>query len=493
MKNMKKLASILLALVMVLSMATTAFAATISVNNVLDGAEYSAYKVFDVTNSGNAYSYTIKSNSDWYDTVSAFAAVAENGLTLVENETVDGVTTYAVTTTEAFTTDKAAELAAALNADETKPAAADTITAADGAANFENLDAGYYFVTTSVGTLCSLNTVTASATVEEKNEAPTVDKQVTNGTTIDTHATSVNVGDTVEFEATITVEAGAINYVYHDTMTTGLTFDNTSVVVKVNDVEVESDTTETKTWHREDSNAQSFDIVFDDAWIAEQVGKTITIEYSATLNENALTTDVETNTANVTYGNDPGTHTTTTVVNEVYDFDIVIDKYEEGDTSKKLPDAEFVLMFDPNPSVEDDEVYYSYDEENDKVVWTTFENADTLTTDANGAATVKGIAAGTYELIETKAPDGYNKLTKSVVVEITAERNEETKTVTITGATSTDDGQYIATSAIANNTGSILPSTGGIGTTIFYVSGAVLAIAAVVFLVTKKRMSGEEE
>ena len=111
------------------------------------------------------------------------------------------------------------------------------------------------------------------------------------------------------------------------------------------------------------------------------------------------------------------------------------------------------------------------------------EDATEVTTDANGSASFEGLKAGTYYLVETLAPSGYNLLTEPIEVIIaptTAEGSAEAVYADVT-------------SEVANSTGSLLPSTGGIGTTIFYVLGGVLVLGAAILLITKKRMSRAED
>lgn len=152
MKHARKLASLLLALVMVLSLATTAFAAgetgTITVDNPIAGQTYKAYKIFDVTynTDKSAYSYTIDSGSEWFGTVQAYATEA-NGLTLTQ---VNGSTTYNVTTTTAFS---APGFAAALKAAVAGKTGTTLTAKADGTVSVSNLPLGYYFVTSTSGAL----------------------------------------------------------------------------------------------------------------------------------------------------------------------------------------------------------------------------------------------------------------------------------------------------------------------------------------------------
>jgi LPXTG-motif cell wall-anchored protein len=114
-----------------------------------------------------------------------------------------------------------------------------------------------------------------------------------------------------------------------------------------------------------------------------------------------------------------------------------------------------------------------------------------IATDADGMILYKGLAAGTYILTETDTVDGYNMLTSPITVTITPDaENPEEYTVTITG-----DGASIADDSIVitieNNSGTLLPSTGGIGTRIFYIVGAILVIGAGVVLVPKRKVDAE--
>mgnify|MGYP004686166185 FL=1 len=121
-------------------------------------------------------------------------------------------------------------------------------------------------------------------------------------------------------------------------------------------------------------------------------------------------------------------------------------------------------------------MYYKWNETDKKVEWVAdMTAADVVKTDNDGAAYFKGLANGDYYLVETKAPDGYNQLT-------------EPHKVTVAGS-STDTTKLTAIAKVANSTGTELPSTGGMGTTVFYVLGFALVMGAVVLLVTKKRMS----
>ena len=229
MKCTRKLASLLLALVMVFALATTAFATeagtttttgTITVANPVANQEYKAYKIFDVVYDAakEHYSYTIDSTSEWFNTVSAYATGA-HGLTLTQ---VNGGDTYVVTTGNGFS---APDFAVALKA------AVDGMTGLQlsGDANsvsVSNLDLGYYFVASSTGALCNLTTTNPTVTIHDKNDMP-FEKKVNNA-----DVANVDVGKDVTFTITGKVPAytGFTSYTYKvaDTMSDGLTFKTVS-------------------------------------------------------------------------------------------------------------------------------------------------------------------------------------------------------------------------------------------------------------------------
>ena len=189
---------------------------------------------------------------------------------------------------------------------------------------------------------------------------------------------------------------------------------------------------------------------------------------------------VSKNEAKLTYSNDPTDSTKTTITppqeQKVYTSKIVIDKFESGNENIKLPNAKFVLYKEEKTGETVSKVYYQWDETAKKVKWVKDMNdATVVTTNEKGEATFGGLADGTYYLVETEAPAGYNPLTAPLEVKVEG--------------SSTDITKLSVTAKVANKTGTTLPSTGGMGTTVFYVLGSALVLGAVVLLVTKKRMS----
>ena len=476
MKHARKLASLLLALVMVFALAVTAFATeagtttttgSITVDNPVAERTYTAYKIFDVvydTNEANGhYSYTITRGSEWFDTVSAYATEA-HGLTLTQ---VNGGDTYVVTTGNGFSApDFAATLKAAVSGKTGKPLSGDA-----NSVSVSGLDLGYYFVASSTGALCNLTTTNPTVTIHDKNDMPFEKKA---------DKTNVDVGQIVTYtiKGKVPDTTGFDKYTYEitDTMSDGLTFNRNSLAVKVGSADVTADTDKCTITYEATTAPNTFKVTIK--VMNCKVGDDIVVTYNATVNEKAIAV-VSENKAELTYSNNPtdseSKTTTPPEIVKVYSSKIVIDKFESGSKTTKLPNAKFVLYKEVTTDAGTSLVYYKWNTDK-KVEWVADKNAATvMTTNAQGEATFGGLADGTYHLVETEAPAGYNPLTAPVEVKV--------------AGSSTDTTKLSVTAEVENKTGTTLPSTGGMGTTVFYVLGAVLVLGAVVLLVTKKRMS----
>ncbi len=470
---MKKFVSVLLALAMTLALSVTALAAgdtgTITVDNPKADATYTAYKIFDVSYNADksAYSYTIQDNSAWFETVKDYATET-NGLTLTQ---VTGTKTYVVTTSDKFSAPAfAVALKAALAGKTGTP-----LTVKDGKATATGLELGYYFVSSTTGALCNLTTTNPTVTIHDKNDIP-FDK-------VD-NKESVDVGETVTYTITGKVPdyTGFTTYTYliTDEMSTGLTFDGVGTV-KVTVGGTDVTTACTIAVDKDNSNKFTVSIPV----MSYTIGAEIKVTYTATVNENAVA-KVENNKATLTYSNDPTDSSKTTKTPEdketVYSAKIVIDKYaaqaDANDKTHKLAGAQFVLYKEVNGVKQ----YYKWnDTDKKKVTWTANkEEATVKTTVENGAASFDGIADGTYYLEEIAAPAGYNLLQDPVKVVVNG-----------TNATATNLNALTVNEEVANQSGTELPSTGGMGTTIFYVLGGVLMAGALVLLVVRKRMRTE--
>lgn len=477
MKCTRKLASLLLALVMVFALATTAFATeagtttttgTITVANPVEGQTYTAYKIFDVTyDESGHYSYTLDLDSPWYLMVPVYAKQFE---TLVWTP-MEGTGKSFITIKDGFSPAHFASFLEA-NLERTRAVGVDlTPDGNSGTVSATGLDLGYYLVTSTTGALCNLTTTNPTVTIHDKNDMP-FEKEA--------DKTNADVGQPVNYTVTGKVpdSTGFDTYIYEiaDTMSDGLTFNRDSLAVKVGNADVTGDADKCTITYDATTAPNTFKVSIHVKNCT--VGDNITVTYNATVNEKAIA-KIATNQATLTYSNDPtdSTKTTTTPPQEqkVYSSKIVINKFETGKEAVKLPNAEFVLYKLVPLGDGTTENYYKWNETEKKVEWVKDKkNATTKITDENGAASFDGLANGTYYLFESKAPAGYNQL-------------EEPFEVVVTGGTA--EAELSVTANVANSTGTLLPSTGGMGTTVFYVLGAVLVMGAVVLLVTKKRMS----
>ena len=248
-------------------------------------------------------------------------------------------------------------------------------------------------------------------------------------------------------------------------MSKGLTFNNSSLKVTANDV-VTTDYTLTST-------TNGFTLVLPETYVSTLTkGTTILVTYNATLNKDAVIDgDGNTNEVKLGYGNHQNT-VPSKVTTKSYQFDLV---KVDGTTNKLLDGAEFELA-DGNTKLS----FVKDANGNYRVATTGEKDATTTITVKNGKVNIYGLAGKTYTLTETKAPDGYNKLVTPETVNLT---DGSMASATIESETYVDGGVVVK-----NNAGTVLPSTGGMGTTLFYVIGGGLMVAAVVLLVTKKRM-----
>ena len=472
MKTMRKLFTVLLAMVMTLALAVPAFAAgttgSITIANPQGDRTYTAYKIFDVTYSGKNYSYTISDADDVFNTVKTYADKDANGLKLEAVANTASPKKYNVSIDS--TKFSAASFAQYLKTKEGSLGAGKAFTDDGNTVKASGLDLGYYFVSGTSCTVCELATA-KDIKIHDKNEAPQIEK------TVNDEDRTVEVGQKLTYTITGKVPSttGYTEYTYEvtDTMSEGLTF-NKDVKVTIGGVDVTNAATITK-------YDNSFVASVDMKNYQDYIDKPVVITYTATVNEKAIQSDKETNTATLKYSNDPAdknsTKESTTEV-DVHSFNIVIDKYATDNKDNKLEGAKFVLK-------NNDGKYYKYDAK--AVTWVDNKtDATEVSTDDKGAARFDGLQAGTYYLEETAAPAGYNQLTKDITIVLDKDDH-----ATIDDAASTLGAGHSLTAGVANSTGTMLPETGGTGTAIFVTLGALAVICAGVFLVTNKRMSKE--
>ena len=487
---MKRVVSTLLALVLVLALAGTAAAAgegSITIDNAVKGKTYNIYRIFDLDSHSEDYqALNYKVSAKW----AAFFAKGAEGLNYVDIDEL-GYVTWKENASAADFAAKAIAFAKAQNITNDGQKTADSSTGA-----FTGLDLGYYLVQSDLGALCSLDTTMPDVTIKEKNSEPTVEKKVKEDSTGAFGQTNdADIGQTVDFETTITVVDGQPKgYVLHDTMSAGLTFNKTTVEVKIGERILTAGTDYTLVTEGLNDDC-AFEVRFIDdkdengnatGSHALKPNDVVTVTYSATVNENAViggegnpnTTKLNYTEGSTTTKETPESKTYT----YVWKFDVL--KYTMKDsTETPLAGAKFVLY-----KTVDGKNYYVKVTDGKVTGWTETKAEGTVfeTPDDDGSFTISGLDADTYYLEEVEAPAGYNKLAAPVKVTITATINTATNVGT---ATVTYGENSTGTVKIENKTGVELPSTGGVGTTIFYVIGGLLMAVAVVLLVTKKKMS----
>ena len=510
MKHIKKLASLLLVLVMVFALATTAFAEettySITINNSAKDHTYEAYQIFTGNLSG-----TTLSNIVWG------SGVSEAGQTALGDAAAKAETLKTEADAKAFAKAVAPYLTTAAGS-------ANTVT--DGKYVISGLAAGYYLVKDQDGSLTGDNDsyteyiiqVVGNVTATPKSDVPEVQKKVKDiNDSTDTTKTDwqdsadYDIGDSIPFQLKATLADNVSSYttykvVFHDTLSKGLTYNN--------DAKVYIDGTETNGFAvtaTVNADGTTLTVSCDDVKALRAVNSSaITVEYTAKLNENAVLGSAgNPNEVYLEYSNNPNksekgnneTGETPKDVVIVFTYKTIINKVDSE--NKPLTGAAFKL----------EKLIKGKDGAAD--TWTTVK--EFTVDETTSSFTFSGLDDGKYKLTETKTPVGYNTIDPIYfVIEATHDETADAPTLKTLNAYLTDangnkqtemkDGESVnidlgtvdltagsITTTVVNKSGSKLPSTGGNGTTIFYVLGGVLVLAAVVLLVTNKRMSGAEK
>ena len=531
MKHARKLASLLLALVMVFALATTAFAATVTVptDGILKDHTFTAYQIFSGREENG-----ILSDVQWGSGIGSDAFL--NALKV--DTTCSSLFTNCTT---------AADVAKVLGDNNTNTALANAVAKlayanktgdGTGLTSGENtLADGYYLIvdtTENVGEGGAYNTallqVVGNINITVKTAAPTVEKKVKEGDSYGDVA-DCNIGDAVEFLLIGSVPDmsgyDTYKYIFHDTLSAGLDAPETSNVKVYLSADRVVDASDAEVTGSFNITVSGQEITVSCADLKTTVNgidnvSYVIVKYSAVLNAKAeIGLNGNTNTVKLEYSNKPDQsgsgdtdNTGKTPEDKVIVFTYELDttKVDGKDNTKKLAGAKFVLLNSDVTKVAkitngmfdgwQDLPAAGADNKIAAESWT----ADTvLTSGDDGLFKVTGLDEGIYKLREIVAPAGYNMLDKDITVVITATTSTSWDGVTpsdaltnlevtagnVAGTGNTSTG--IAAITVANNAGSTLPETGGMGTTIFYVLGSILVVAAVVLLVTKKRMSASDK
>lgn len=527
MKKAKRIFSAMLAVMLLAALlvipASAAGEYTITINNT--DHTYKAYQIFTGTLSGKVLSDVVwgngvnpdalltelKSDSSPVKALFAASTNAEQAARALEKQST--------ATVDAFAKIVANHLVSSAGVESAKSGSHAVIA---------NLEPGYYIVIdegkggNEVAFSRHMVEVVANVSVTPKASAASISKTVSR--TVDltyTEAISASFGDTVYFKLDCKLPNHLDDYSQYyyevvDTLPAGMTFNKIESVAVVNGTESEEfDPADDYDLFQVGTSGQVITINFGDikADISEVTGAVATptdeivIKYSAILNTAGTLPTIggsqpNKNTVKLIYSNKPNDYSSKGTTGEdaayVYCYNVTIDKFD-GATNAKLANAEFVLY---RPTIGTDVQYAQVDASNNLTGWTTDKSqASKLTTNGEGKTMVNGIASGTYYIEETAAPASYNKLANAIMVTVTASDSDNNGTLNeLTGqifynsssdTVSADKDNGVVTVGIANNVGAVLPTTGGIGTTIFYVIGAVLVIGAATVLVSKKRKPQE--
>ncbi len=532
---------------------TTSTPGTITITNALKGETYNLYKLFDFTWDGDkAYSYTLPVDSSWE---TFFTTGAGSTYFTIDSTTRAVTPTDKLGTGKSDPSVRAfADAAMAYLADTTNNIKADdSITAeADGSITFSGLTYGYYLIDTTMGTVCVLDSNSTDLTVTDKTSAPTQNKQVRedDGEGDGWSETYANapIGQDVDFRAIINNVYKREDLVYHDAMSTGLTLNKETVAVYMRPDKNEKETyltpydpnspndpydykviypDQTVPAHA-DGKKCTFEIIFEDTYLQGLASNSayLVVTYSAELNEQAeittpggqdLTQGGNPNDSAISYGQ---SQWSTWDQVTVHTWPLEVFKYTTvGGVKTSLAGAKFVLA---KPLVAGGKAQWAYvkavDADNVPLTGVTYDQNNNPTpngwilSDVNETTKVAPIPEGVYEfsstnadgtpklitingldahdeyvLIETEAPEGYNKLSAPLYFRI----NDSAADGVVGYVEINNISGLNSQLEVENRTGTELPSTGGVGTTMFYIVGGVLAVGAVVLLVTKKRMGSE--
>ena len=500
MKHIKRLASVLLALVMAVALAIPAFADettySITINNSAEGHTYEAYQIFTGDLATDEAGKKILSNIVWG------SGISEAGQTALADAAAKAETLKTEADAKAFAKEVAPYLTTA---------AGSASTVSDGKYVISGLAAGYYLVKDQDASLAGdsdayteyIIKVVADVTADPKSSVPTVEKKVkdTNDSTGETSgwqdSADYDIGDSVPFQLKATLANNVSAYttykvVFHDTLSKGLTYNN--------DAKVYIDSKETNgftvTSTVNGDGTTTLTISCDDVKaLGAGNSSVITVEYHATLNSNAAVKND--NKVYLEYSNNPnksgeggnetGNTPEDTVV--VFTYETIINKVD-GE-NKPLTGAEFTLekkILGDDPATTEGETEY----------WKT---VTVVKNDEGTTFTFTGLDDGTYKLTETVTPAGYNTI-DPIEFTITATHTDgDAPNLTVLQGAAAAESEITFTPDLAkgslsadvvNKSGATLPETGGMGTTVFYVVGSVLVLGAGVLLVTKKRMSNEK-
>lgn len=494
MKGIKKLIISLLALVMVLGASVTAFAAgsgTIKIGNARNNQEYNVYRVFDFTPADEKMdngvytlsakfsgleNYTYNYKEDGQDktvAMSTFFTIGDKGILNTSGLKEDADAALFGKAVLAYA--KANNIAA----DATK-----TATAKEGAANdaeielvIGGLEYGYYVIDSSLGSAVAVDTTHPEAAVSEKNDVPSLDKSITGKANsekevIDTTGNNAQIGDIISFQVVVDLKKGGTNYKIVDEMTSGLTFQGIDSVLDENG-NTYSNEVETTYRDADKKDASGFTMSFAEP--TQDVKVTVT--YSAVVNANAeISSATNVNKAYLEYGNT----VTPTVETKTKTYPFVLKKVI-ADTDTILAGAKFEVY----RAVDGKQLKFTKVSDTEYTVNPAGDVTEIVTVETNPIV-INGLDAASYVLVETEAPTGYNRISKTVTI---GDKTYEHAQKVVVKEDSTVDAP--TTEKVENSTGLLLPSTGGVGVYVFYIFGGILIAAGVAYFILRRMKNAD--
>lgn len=471
MRKIKQTLVMLLAAVMLLGTVTTAMAATamsdkgsVKITNAVAGVTYKLYRIFDISGISGDNKAAFITNAKWNDAVRNFG--------LGFGEFVGTDVGSAVTIKNFNSAENAQELAKkVVEAAAANSIAPDATASSDASGEklIENLQYGFYVMVSdrqgdAVARYTTFTVMSANAVeVNEKNtKAPTIDKKVD-----ELQATSADFNQVLNYTITVTAAAGTDTYTITDALPAQITLDTNSVTISKNGAALAITTDYTLTA----ATATGFTLTLTPAARAAlKDNDVLVVSYQATLQPNTTTMVAYTNTATLSYGEDKSISDTA----DVFSGHITFEKRDNHNNI--LAGAKFVVknLDGQYAKLNGSGHTWAFDSWVDAVEQATVITTENTTT----AVIVRGLKSGIYTLVETEAPNGF---VKGADTDITINKtlNEEQGNRLL--------GLFTEKAIVINTQGSELPETGGIGTTIFYIAGALLAVSAVALLIVKRR------
>lgn len=480
MKLIKKIAAIMFAFMMIVSMSCNVKAeegsyndgnGSITIKNAHPGQTYTIYRMLKLDSfSGENYSYLPETGWD------AFITNPNTGGKYLKKDK-NGYVDFIADRNDLTVLRKFAQEALTFAKGNGSVTAEKPVTATGNTVTFGSLALGYYLVDSTAGTLCGLDTTNKDMTINDKNELPTVEKKILENN-VEKSENSAFLGESLTFQTTIHMQPGAQNYILHDKMDTNLQYIDNSILMHAsnNQNPTISDYTIKTSKLGDDC---TFHIEFKADYLAKVTDKfDVIVTYGAVVKDGAPINTALVNDTWLTYGenntesNKPQTKT--------YTFGIPVFKYTG--TNKPLAGAEFKLYTDSNCNDESTALKFSLNN-NNKYRYDSTKGKTVLTSlETTGHIDIEGLKEGTYYLKETKAPKGYNLLKAPVEIRI----NSAGK-IYVDGSTKENTGNV----EVKNNSGTLLPSTGGAGTTMIYLVGALLVLGSGVVLASKRRSNSK--